>query len=352
MIQEFKEWYNRFFAEADAVMLCFSLIIILLVITLMGRMLAPALVSLVLAYLLQALITPLEKIKVPHWLAVLLVFILFLGLVLMIFLGLLPTLWQQSTNLINEIPFMITRFQQTLMHLPEKYPDYVTVTQVQNIINESKIQMARFGQWLLSFSISSIPNIIELVVYLVLVPLLIYFFLMDKLKLITWFNQYLPKKRRLILQVWQEVNLQIGNYVRGKIIELIIVGITAYLAFAFMNLSYAMLLAALVGASVIIPYIGAIVVTVPVVVIALIQWGLSAHFFYLLLIYTIIMTVDANILVPVLFSEIMDLHPVAIIIAILIFGGIWGFWGVFFAIPLATVVKAVLTAWPRGGVAE
>jgi putative permease len=57
--------------------------------------------------------------------------------------------------------------------------------------------------------------------------------------------------------------------------------------------------------------------------------------------------VDAVVLIPLLFSEVVNLHPVAIIVAILFFGGLWGFWGVFFAIPLATLVKAVLNAWPR-----
>jgi putative permease len=56
---------------------------------------------------------------------------------------------------------------------------------------------------------------------------------------------------------------------------------------------------------------------------------------------------DGNVLVPLMFSEAVNLHPVAIIVAILVFGGLWGFWGVFFAIPLATLVQAVLNAWPR-----
>ena len=70
---------------------------------------------------------------------------------------------------------------------------------------------------------------------------------------------------------------------------------------------------------------------------------------YIAIAYSIIQALDGVILVPVLFSEAVNLHAVAIIIAILFFGGLWGFWGVFFAIPLATVVKAVLTAWPRLG---
>jgi putative permease len=63
--------------------------------------------------------------------------------------------------------------------------------------------------------------------------------------------------------------------------------------------------------------------------------------------YAIIQALDGNLLVPLMFSEVVNLHPVAIILAILVFGGLWGFWGIFFAIPLATLVKAVINAWPR-----
>jgi putative permease len=53
------------------------------------------------------------------------------------------------------------------------------------------------------------------------------------------------------------------------------------------------------------------------------------------------------VLATLLFAEVVNLHPVAVVVAILVFGGIWGFWGIFFAIPLATVVQAVLKAWPK-----
>jgi len=109
------------------------------------------------------------------------------------------------------------------------------------------------------------------------------------------------------------------------------------------------LLATLVGLSVVIPYIGAAAVTVPIAAIAFFQWGWSADFWYILVAYGVIQALDGNVLVPLLFSEVVNLHPVAIIIAVLVFGGVWGFWGVFFAIPLATLVQAVLRAWPRAG---
>lgn len=81
--------------------------------------------------------------------------------------------------------------------------------------------------------------------------------------------------------------------------------------------------------------------------IAFFQWGWGDQFIYLMVAHAIIQALDGNVLVPLLFSEAVNLHPVAIICAVLLFGGLWGFWGVFFAIPLATLVKAVLDAWPK-----
>ena len=102
----------------------------------------------------------------------------------------------------------------------------------------------------------------------------------------------------------------------------------------------------LVALSVLIPYIGAAVVTIPVVLVAWFQWGWGSEFGYLLAAYIVIQLLDGNLLVPILFSEVNNLHPVAIISAVLIFGSLWGLIGIFFAIPLATFVHAVINAWP------
>jgi putative permease len=141
------------------------------------------------------------------------------------------------------------------------------------------------------------------------------------------------------------MNVQIANYIRGKVIEIIIVGAVSCITFAIMDLRYSLLLGVLVGLSVLIPYIGAAVVTIPVAVVAMFQWGITPEFWYLMVAYGIIQALDGNLLVPILFSEAVSLHPLYIIVAVLFFGGLWGFWGVFFAIPLATLVKAVVSAW-------
>jgi putative permease len=349
MVQVLYNWYKRYFSNPEAVILFLAIIFALLLIKFMGQMLAPVFASVVISYLLQWIVARLEASRMPHFLAVLLVYIGFLGLLVSL-LGIFPLLWQQMVNLARELPNMVGHGQQLLMHLPEQYPDYISPEQLVQLLGEVRGTVTQLGQSLLSLSIASIPGLMMLSVYLVLVPLLVYFFLMDRAAIIGWFVSYMPRQRRLISQVWAEVHEQIGNYIRGKILEIMIVGIVCYIVFSLMQLQYAFLLAALVGLSVIIPYIGAVLVTIPIMVIAFLQWGWTAYFAYFMLAYGIIIAIDANVLVPLLFSEVVKLHPVAIIIAVLVFGGLWGFWGVFFAIPLASFVKAVLTAWPEQAV--
>jgi putative permease len=176
-------------------------------------------------------------------------------------------------------------------------------------------------------------------------PLLVFFLLKDKDRLIQWLTSFLPEDRSLATEVWREVDFQIGNYVRGKAWEIMIVWAVSFATFSILRLQYAMLISLFVGLSVLIPYVGAIFMVLPVASIAYFQWGCCSHFAYAVGAYIVIQILDGNVLVALLFSEVVNLHPVAIIVAVLVFGGMFGFWGVFFAIPLATLVQAILKAW-------
>ncbi|MFW6081889.1 MAG: AI-2E family transporter, partial [Desulfosalsimonas sp.] len=232
-----------------------------------------------------------------------------------------------------------------LMQLPERYLELISEQQVRQVINFLKTELTRMGQNFVVFSVASVKNLINLLIYLVLVPLLVLFFLKDKNRLLGWFSGMLPQNLELAKEVWHEVNEQVGNFVRGKIWEIIIVWTGSYVTFSFLDLNYAMLVSLFIGLSVLIPYIGATVMTIPVVLLAFFQWGLSPEFTYAVIAYGIIQLIDGNILVPLLLSGVVNLHPVAIVVAILVFGGLWGIWGLFLAIPLATLVHAVIKTW-------
>ena len=347
MFEVIATWFRRYFSDPQAVTLLCIIVAAMLIIAAFGHILAPVFASLIIAYLLQGIVTRLERLKLPHPLAVILTFSVFIGLFIFAVLGLVPLIWEQARHLVNQLPQMTNEGQIFLKQLTVTYPNYISDSQLQNLLFEFKTALAKGGQLLLSASLASIPTIIMLGIYFVVVPIMVYFFLMDKTVLFRWMKNYFPKNRGVIRKVWLEVNEQIGNYVRGRVLEIIIVSIVSYLFFVWMHLPYAMLLSTLVGFSVIIPYIGATLVTIPVVFVGFYQWGWHPSFFYLLAGYAILIMLDANVLVPLLFSGVIHLHPVAIIISILFFGGLWGFWGVFFAIPIAIVIKAILAAWPK-----
>jgi len=343
-----RRWFQRYFSDPQVVILALVLLAGFVVVITMGQMLAPVLAALVLAYLLEGLVAALQGWGVPRLGSVTVVFLVFMVFLVFALLGLFPRLSYQVTQLVQQLPNIIAKGQVAIMQLPERYPGLVSEQQVGDLINGIRTELGIMGQRAVSASVASVVGVITLMVYLVLVPVLVFFFLKDKDRIIQWMTHYLPRDRALTTRVWHEVNIQIANYVRGKIWEILIVGAAAYVTFVTMGLQYAVLLATLVGLSVVIPYLGAAAVTVPIAAIAFFQWGWSADFWYIMLAYGVLQALDGNVLVPLLFSEVVNLHPVAIIIAVLVFGGIWGFWGVFFAIPLATLVQAVLRAWPRG----
>ena len=347
MIKVLRDWMHRYFSDEQAVVLAVLLVLGFTAVLTLGDMLAPVLTGLVLAFLMQGLVNALERLRLPRIAAVSLVFLLFMSALALFLLVLMPLLWRQLITLFNELPRMLGEWQALLLLLPERYPNLISDAQVLQLTEGISGEAGKFGQWALSFSLSSLPMLVSVMIYLVLVPILVFFFLKDSEVIGAWFRGYLPRERTLITQVAQEMNQQIANYIRGKFIEIIICGVVTYIAFAALGLNYAALLALLVGLSVVVPYIGAVVVTVPVALIGLFQWGFGDQFLYLMVVYGVIQALDGNVLVPLLFSEAVNLHPVAIICAVLLFGGLWGFWGVFFAIPLATLFKAVLNAWPR-----
>lgn len=347
MFKVLRDWIQRYFSDEEAVVLAVLLFLAFTAVLTLGGMLAPVLAGMVLAYLMQGLVVTLERLRIPGGVAVGLVFALFMGLLLVFIVVVVPLLWHQLITLFNELPGMLAKWQSLLLLLPERYPHLVSDEQVLQAIEVARGEIGKFGQWALTFSLSSLPLLVNIMIYLVLVPILVFFFLKDREMIGQWVRGYLPRERALITRVAHEMNRQIANYIRGKVIEIFICGGVTYIGFVVLGLNYAALLALLVGVSVVVPYVGAVVVTVPVMLIALFQWGWSDQFIYLMAVYGIIQTLDGNVLVPLLFSEAVNLHPVAIICAVLLFGGLWGFWGVFFAIPLATLFKAVLDAWPR-----
>lgn len=346
MIRVFQRWLERYFADEEAVLVAVLLVASLVIVLTMGVVLAPMISAVIIAFLMQGMVLRLRSWGVPHLVAVSITFLVLAGSLIVGLVYILPAFWRQLINLLNEMPRMLQQGQHLLLLLPKQYPTLVTETQITEVTSSLRNELAQFGQTIVSFSLAQLPILFAVLIYLVLVPILVFFFLKDGGQMLSWLSSVLPRERPVMKQIWQEMNLQIANYVRGKVIEIVIVAVISSVAFSLLDLRYALLLGICVGLSVLIPYIGAAAVTLPVALIGFFQWGWTNEFFYVMLVYAVIQALDGNILVPLLFSEAVKMHPVVIVLAVLVFGGLWGFWGVFFAIPLATLCKAIINAWP------
>jgi putative permease len=338
-------WFTRYFSDPEVISLVFLLIFGMFVVLMFGHMLLPVFVAIIIAYLLDGFVSWLQSFRIPRIAAVIIVSLLFLALIIAMIVGLLPLITDQIAQFLQELPAMIKKGQQELMRLPEKYPQLISQEHVNQIFAYIDANINDLGQYILTVSLSSVRGIIELLVYVVLVPFLVFFFLKDKEIIFKWLSSFLPEQRGLTNTVWNEVNQQIANYIRGKIWEIILVWSVTYITFFFIGLEFSMVLALFVGLAVLIPYIGATVMIIPVTLLAFFQWGADLHLAYVLAAYAVIHALDGNILAPLLLSEVVNIHPVAIIVAILVFGGLWGFWGLVFAIPLATLLHSVHKAW-------
>ncbi len=340
-------WFKYQLSNPQVVFLTFVLVGLILVISYAGDTFAPVFAGVVIAYLLEGLVARLTLFGIPRLLAVCLVFLAFLVFLTSIIFVLLPLLISQGSELVQQIPAILGRGQSTLLTLPERYPDLITPAQIKEVIASLRVQLTELGQTMVTSSISGAVSMITLLVYVILLPILVFFFLKDKKRILNWVKGFSPKDRELATQVWDDVDIQIANYIRGKFWEFCIVWSVTLATFTLFNLQYALLLSFLVGISVLIPYVGAAVVTIPVIIVAWFQWGPTSDFITVVAAYLFIQALDGNLLVPILFAEVVNIHPVAIIVSILFFGGLWGVWGIFFAIPLATLIQATIVAWPK-----
>jgi putative permease len=338
---------KRYFSNEELVVFLLFLIATLCILVFWGGILAPILIAIVLAFLLQGLVDRLQRLGLGHVVSVFVVFFTFLT-ACGVFIGVMvPIIWRQAVRLVQDVPRMFTVIRTEVQQFAAGHSEFVSQNAIDELTNSLANESTNLGQWLVSFSLSSIPSLFSVVIYLVLVPLVMFFLLKDQERILDYLTSWLPKERKMMRNIAHEMNDQIANYIRGKFIEMLVVGVVTYIVFLVFGLKYAELLALLVGLSVLIPYIGAAAVTIPVVLVAFYQYGTQSEFIYVVVAYLIVQALDGNVLVPLLFSEAVNLHPLAIIIAVLFFGGIWGFWGIFFAIPLATLVKAIINAWPN-----
>ncbi len=346
MIEHFKNIFRRIFSNEETVIFFLIILSTLILFSLFIEVLTPFIISIVVAYLLVGLQKKIETYGVTQPVSTITAFSVFIIVGAAMFTWLIPLLYVQLQSFVLDIPRLFNEFLNFVSTIPAAFPDLVNSDQISVFFQAVSSELSSITQNIVKSSISGIQSTITVLLYIILFPILVYFFLFDRKNIIEGCLRIIPGDRAMLSQVWSEMDVQLSNYVRGKVLEIFIVGIAAAILFVSFGLNYGALLAVLVGLSVLIPYVGAFSITIPIVIIGLLQFGLGTQFYLLIGLYLLLQFLDGNLLVPIIFSEAVKLHPIVIILAVFIFGSLFGFWGVFFSIPLATFIKAVWNAWP------
>ena len=353
MIKHLNNLFKRIFNNEETVIFSLVIAFILILFSFFAAILTPFIISIVVAYLLVGLKKKIQSYNISESLSAIFAFSIFIIVGAGMFIWLIPLIYVQLESFVLALPDSYNKFTVFIESLSTKYPDLVSSEQIsvffQSVQTEllSIIESEDLVENLVMSSIAGIQSTISVLLYIILFPILVYFFFFDRKNIINGLGKIIPGDKIMLSQVWSEMDIQLSNYIRGKALEIIVVSLLAAILFYSFGLSYSALLAVLVGVSVLIPYVGAFVVTIPVVIVGLVDLGGFGSQFYLLIgLYLLLQFIDGNILVPIIFSEAVKLHPLLIIFAVFLFGSMFGFWGVFFSIPLATLIKAVWNSWP------
>ena len=344
MSREVVHWCRnlRSLFDPQVVLIWIMGLILVGLIVFLGKALFPFFMAVVLAYMLDRTVELLIRLRWPHWLAVIVVFCCFVAGGIILLVWLVPLVVRQMLALIDTLPAMANTLQKFVIDLQARYAANLDPAYLEDAIPRLTMEAEALIRRVAKQTLTLLPSLFSWVIYVVLVPILIFFFLLDKKRILGWISRFLPENRGLFNSLIGDINRQMGRFLLGKFWEMSIVSAVSISTFIYLGLNFGVLLGLLSGVSVIVPYLGVMVVTVPILLVAFFQFGLTAGFLKVAVAYLIIQIIEGNILAPVLVGNMVRVHPAAIIFSLFICGYLWGFWGVVFAFPLAIVVKSVL----------
>ncbi|MET3210104.1 MAG: AI-2E family transporter [Bacillota bacterium] len=298
---------------------------------------APFAVAMIISYVLNPVVNMLGGRKVPRSVAVLLIYAVFLGSLVVILMNLIPMFIEQLDELNEHLPELTMHAQGLMTNMDGS----ILPQGVRSGMNQWFFQLEnRMATGIAAF-MDNIGGMINMLFNVFIVPFLIFYILKDFDVFERAIVSYLPRSRRkAIVTVLKEIDQALGNYVRGQLLVCVIIGVMAYIGYMLIGMPYALLLAGVVAVFNIVPYLGPFLGAAPAVVMA------STVSFKMVLLVVVVNTciqvLESNVISPQVVGRTLHLHPIAIIFALLVGGEIAGITGLILAVPVMAVLKVAL----------
>jgi predicted PurR-regulated permease PerM len=312
------------------------LIIIWVVIKAVGT---PFIIAIILAYLLNPIVTMLNNRKVPRGMAVAIIYFTFLLLLTIFLINAIPAFIKQSQDLTEHLPQLIQTYQIWISELHTHKYDFPAG--IRKGIDEFLVQAEEKSSVYFANLLEGATGLFQKLIHFLVIPFLVFYLLKDMKLIQRGLVLLVPHRhRKTFTRMFHEIDEALGNYIRGQLVVCGVVGTLAYIGYWLIDMPYALVLALIIGITNIIPYLGPIIGAAPSILVAItISWQMTL---LVLVVNLAIQIIEGNIVSPMVMGRTLHIHPLMIIFALLIGGEIGGLLGLIFAVPILAVIRVVL----------
>ncbi len=299
--------------------------------------------SIVLAYIFDPLVNYLESRGMKRIYAVITIYFILLGIIFILAFLVIPRTVREIkrlfaylptyiTNITNYLDTLYIRYLTTLGELPPVFQS------IETIIGENIKKLEGIITSGMATFFDGVMSTFSKIISIVLTPILTFYFLIDKDKFINKIKSLIPKKyKKDVLYIAREVNLSVSQFVRGRLIMALYVGIATTILLLIMGIDFAEVIGLITFIADIIPYIGPFLGFIPAFFLSLMSSPIKA--LWLSIFFILIQWVENNILAPKILGKSTGMHPLTILISIIAGGAMFGVLGMIISVPLVALAK-------------
>ena len=317
------------------------------VLYLLAPVLAPFLVSALLAYLGDPITRRLQRIGLSRTFAVSVVFIAMLLLAVLLLLLLVPLLQQQLIGLVERLPQMLEWIQQKLLPRAESLLGIQLETVQMDSLRQALQEHWRTLGGALGAVLGQVSQsgqaLLGWFAFLLLIPVVTFYLLRDWDALVGHLHDLIPRRiEPITVDLVRQCDAVLGEFLRGQLLVMLGLGVIYSSGLWIAGVEFSLLIGMLAGAVSFVPYLGSIIGIVVAGIVAFLQYHDFPHIIYVALVFGAGQVIEGVVLSPLLVGDRIGLHPVAVIFAVMAGGQLFGFFGILIALPVAAIITVVL----------
>lgn len=298
----------------------------------------------VLAYLLNPLVTNLERKGFARSSAILIVYASVLGGIILAAIYAFPVIAKEIDKFSQMLPALIMQVQESLSNFYENYQRVQIPESLRQVIDDAINNIEQFLIASLDVLAEKVLGILSGLVIILISPILAFYILKDRNILGEKVMGLFPIKiRRELSYLWKEIDRVLTKFIRGHLLIAFLVGLMMAVGLTIIGVPFAILLGITIGIFDLIPYFGPILGVLPAVIIALLESPIKA--LYVLILMVVVQQIESNILTPKILGESVGLHPLTVIFVVLAGGHLFGLLGLLLAVPVTAVARIVVNYW-------